>query len=75
VIAVIIECTTCPVGGVRCDDCMVTALLTPSAPDLRLDAAEESAVQRFVRAGLLDPAAAEGLTARREPWRGSRAVG
>ena len=71
----IIECTTCPVGGTRCDDCMVTALLTPSSSDLPLDAAEETAVQRFVRAGLLDPGEAEGLTARREPWRGSRAVG
>lgn len=71
----IIECTTCPVGGVRCDDCMVTALLAPASPDQPLDGPEEAAVGRFVSAGLVQASEADGLRARREPWRRSRAAG
>ena len=99
---VVIDCQTCPVRHVRCDDCMVTALGQTSAqpvvtlgrrpPDgheladreayaandddeLPLDAAERRAVGFFVRAGLVDPQYAAGLTARRDASEGARAVG
>lgn len=89
----VIDCETCPVRHVRCDDCIVTALgRTPSLPvllletgrlssgraddlELPLDAAERRAVDVFVRAGLVDPQHAAGLTARREDTVGVRAVG
>ncbi len=71
----IIECMTCPVRGTRCDDCMVTALLMPEAPDLPLDGAERAAVGRLVAAGLVTPETAGEVRARREPWQRRRAVG
>lgn len=79
----VVECDTCPVRHVRCDDCLVTALRSlPVVPLLRLaenelplDACEERAVARFVAAGLVSPAEAGTVTARREPWAGVAAVG
>lgn len=75
----VIDCDTCPVRHVRCDECVVTALGPPLArrdPDeLPLDEAERRAVDVFVRAGLVDAGYAATLTARpmRDP--GRRAVG
>lgn len=107
----VIDCETCPVRHVRCDDCMVTALgQTSSLPsasmvslgtmvglghrppgpempgeidgyaaagdeELPLDAAERRAVGLFVRAGLVAPQEAAGLTARRESNGRARAAG
>lgn len=92
----VIDCETCPVRHVRCDDCIVTALgQTSSLPlvsigrgprehaghdhgdddELPLDAAERRAVGFFVRAGLVDPQHASGLSARRESTSRVRAVG
>ncbi len=79
----VVECDTCPVRHVRCDDCLVTALQSlPVVPLLRLadgelplDAAERRAVSRFVAAGLVAPEQAAGVTAQRESWSGVAAVG
>jgi hypothetical protein len=79
----VVECDTCPVRHVRCDDCMVTALRSlPVVPLLRLadgemplDPAEERAVARLVAAGLVSPDEAMTVTARHEPWSGVAAVG
>ena len=68
----IIDCTTCPVRGQRCDDCAVTVLLAPgsdglaSPTELLLDAAEKRAVSMFVGAGLVGAGAAAGLRAHRD---------
>ena len=62
----IVTCDTCPVRGLRCDDCVVTALATISVgpPGERpLDAKERRAVGLFVSAGLLDSGYAATLTA------------
>jgi hypothetical protein len=76
VIAMIIDCHSCPVRDVHCDDCMVTALLAPQATELPLDPAEGAAVARFAAAGLVSAQEAASVTARREPWEvHSRAVG
>ena len=64
----IIDCQTCPVRDLHCDDCMVPALLAPETGELGLDAAERAAVTRFVEAGLVSAHEASGLQARREPW-------
>lgn len=72
----IIDCQTCPVRGLQCDDCMVPALLAPLDARLPLDQAERAAVTRFVEAGLVSAAAAASMHARREPWADhARAVG
>ncbi|MDQ2756431.1 MAG: hypothetical protein M3Y71_07685 [Actinomycetota bacterium] len=85
----VIDCQTCPVRNVRCDDCIVTALgPAPARPllelgvravsseeDLPLDAAERRAVGIFVRAGLVSPEHAATVTSRRERHPGVRAVG
>jgi hypothetical protein len=69
----VVDCDTCPVRGVRCDDCVVTALrLVPvhllTDGELPLDRAERRAVGRFVAAGLVTAEEANTLVARREPW-------
>lgn len=73
----IIDCQSCPVRELHCDDCMVTTLLSPPvAADLPLDAAERSAVTAFVASGLVSPTEASTVRARREPWEAhARAVG
>ncbi len=63
----IVDCTTCPVRGQRCDDCVVTVLLAPASGELPLDAAERKVVSTFVNAGLASVEAAAGLFARHEP--------
>jgi hypothetical protein len=76
VIAMIIDCQSCPVRDLHCDDCMVTALLTPTTSELPLDAAERAAVTGFAAAGLVSAREAGSVTARREPWAAhARAVG
>ncbi|GAB3436390.1 hypothetical protein GCM10027517_06440 [Phycicoccus ginsengisoli] len=75
-IAVIIDCQTCPVRDLHCADCMVPALLAPQDARLPLDAAERAAVTRFVEAGLVSVPEASSVQARREPWGAhARAVG
>jgi hypothetical protein len=69
----VVDCDTCPVRGVRCDDCLVTALghlpvVVLSDGELPLDEAERRAVDRFVAADLLSGEVAGMLVARREPW-------
>ncbi|MEP7017186.1 MAG: hypothetical protein ABI899_04100 [Actinomycetota bacterium] len=70
-----VDCETCPVQGLRCEDCVITALFVPGSFELPLDAAESSAVAAFVRAGLVSVEASAGLRARREPWEPISAVG
>ena len=69
----VVDCDTCPVRGVRCDDCVVTVLghvpvqvLTDG--QLPLDRAERRVVSRFVAAGVVTADEANTLVARREPW-------
>ena len=79
----VVDCDTCPVRHVRCDDCLVTAfqslpvvpLLRHAEGELPLEAAERRAVDRFVAAGLVSVDHAADVTARREPWSGVAAVG
>ncbi len=72
----IIDCQSCPVRDLHCDDCMVTAFLTPTSAGLPLDAAERLALSRFASAGLVSAQEAGSATARREPWAAhARAVG
>lgn len=63
----IVDCNTCPVRGHRCDDCVVSVLLAPSAVELPLDGAERRVVSMFVGAGMASADAAAGLFARHEP--------
>jgi hypothetical protein len=80
----IVDCTTCPVRGQRCDDCAVTVLLGPgraqnlASAELQLDAAESTVVSILVGAGLVNAAAAASLRARRDSgqhWGTVRDVG
>lgn len=79
-----VECRTCPVRELRCDECMVPVLLSLTAPTARpdsaLDTEERAAVTRLVRAGLVDPEEAARARARLDVATGagaggSRAVG
>ena len=47
----IVDCMSCPVRGTRCDDCVVSVLL--SSAELPLDPAERQAVSVLVGAGLV----------------------
>jgi hypothetical protein len=74
----IVTCATCPVRGLRCDDCVVTALATIGVgpPGVHpLDPAERRAVGLFVAAGLVDGGYAASLTATVGRGRQDRAVG
>jgi len=81
----VIDCQTCPVRQVRCDDCIVTALgglplmrLTDAGlhdRELPLDSAERRALDVLVHSGLVNPAHAATVSARPEPWSGVQAVG
>jgi hypothetical protein len=76
VIAMIIDCQSCPVRDLHCADCMVTAMLVPQGAELPLDAVERAAVTRFAEAGLVTAHEASSASARREPWAAHiRAVG
>lgn len=52
-----IDCTTCPVRDIACDDCVVTALLGPTHLDLDADSAAALVVlaDRGLVAPLRDP--------------------
>ncbi len=68
----ILECSTCPVRGLRCEGCVVTALAAmPVAGSpglgLALDGAEQRAVRAFVDAGLIERRYAGSLRARGQP--------
>ena len=79
--SLLVECRACPVQGVACGGCMITALLDPQAAgvesteagegltlDLPLDRAERQAVGRLVAAGLVSVETANLARARQEPW-------
>ncbi|MBK8866774.1 MAG: hypothetical protein KBF43_04710 [Dermatophilaceae bacterium] len=84
----IVDCASCPMRGVRCDDCVVTVLselrvgeydfedpdTAPEPRGLALDAAERLAVGSFVAAGLLSAGAARLLRAERLDGAGQVAV-
>jgi hypothetical protein len=72
---VVVDCATCPARGLRCDDCMVTALLSMPPADLPLDAAERLAVTRLVSAGLVTAETAASARARSERSGGRAAAG
>lgn len=63
----IVDCTTCPARGQRCDDCVATVLLELGSAELPLDTAERRAVSMLVGAGLATSESAAGLFARYEP--------
>ena len=77
---VTIDCETCPVQHVGCDDCVVTALhglqdgTLSGGPGLPLDPREREVVTALVAAGLVDPQTATRARARREPWSEYREV-
>lgn len=48
-----IDCTTCPVRNIACDDCVVSLLLLLPAPDHRLDEVETSALELLADSGLV----------------------
>lgn len=79
-----VDCDSCPVRDLRCDDCLVTALrgmpvtLPLGDGELELDLAERRTVARLVALGLVagdHGLGALGAVARCEPWTGVRAVG
>jgi hypothetical protein len=64
--AMIIDCDTCTACGAACADCVVTFLTIPvrstappgragDAPSVRLDAAEQEAVEVLAASGLVPP--------------------
>ncbi len=69
----IVDCTTCPVRGRACGECIVPVLLD-AQPGLPLDDEERRAVDVFVSAGLVSAREAVFARAMPQPWRG-RAVG
>lgn len=79
-----VECRTCPVRELRCDECMVPVLLSltdlTARPETALDPEERAVVTRLVRAGLVEPETAAAARATVEPFAGptrsgGRAVG
>ena len=66
-----VECRTCPVRELRCDECMVPVLLSltdlSARPETALDPEERAVVTRLVRAGLVDPETAATVRATLEP--------
>ncbi|NHA67073.1 hypothetical protein EPD83_003245 [Phycicoccus sp. CMS6Z-2] len=69
-----VECHTCPVRELHCDDCMVPVLLSiaGSRTETSLDPLERAAVTRLVRAGLVDAATASAARARLDPEEAGR---
>lgn len=66
-----IDCDTCPVKGLHCDECVMTAFLAIESGELPLDAVERRAVSVFAGAGLITPEEAQSATARTEPADGA----
>jgi hypothetical protein len=50
---VIIDCDSCEVRGLACDDCVVTALL--GGPPAELDEGERAAIDALAGSGLVPP--------------------
>jgi hypothetical protein len=51
-----IDCDECPVRGHACGDCVVTVLLgVPDRAPVEFDGAEQVAIARLARAGLVPP--------------------
>ena len=48
-----IDCTTCPVRNIACDDCVVTLLLSIPTADHQLDDVETSALELLADSGLV----------------------
>ena len=69
----VVDCDTCPVRGLRCDDCVVTALghlpvtCSPTA-SCRSTGRSGGPSTGSSRPGLVTPDVADTLVARREPW-------
>ena len=70
-----IDCATCPVQGVGCAECVVTALRSPvgletpsGSEDLPIDRRERAVLSRLVASGLVSAEDATRARARREPW-------
>lgn len=57
----IIDCSTCPVRGKACQDCVVTALIGPP-PELELDPEHQRAIEVLADAGLVPKLRAIPLT-------------
>lgn len=62
-----IDCATCPVRGLQCDECMVTAFLAIGSGEMPLDPVERRAVNVLAGAGLISGEEAQGAVARSEP--------
>jgi hypothetical protein len=71
----IVDCDSCPVRQTHCADCVVTALMSPSAAELPLDPRERKALSVLVDAGLVSERQAAAVHAQREPWGRYSAVG
>ena len=71
----IVDCDSCPVRQTHCADCVVTALMSPSAAELPLDPRERKALSVLVDAGLVSERQASSVHAQREPWGRYSAVG
>jgi len=50
-----IDCGTCVVRGLNCDDCMVTALLGPRSTSLTLEDDERQTLEVLASSGLVPP--------------------
>lgn len=48
-----IDCTTCPVRTIACDDCVVTLLLNIPSVDHQLDEVETAALDLLADSGLV----------------------
>jgi hypothetical protein len=76
---VAVECRTCPVREMRCDDCMVPVLLSLADPAGRprtaLDPEERAVITRLVRSGLVDPETASRARATLDPAHGALDTG
>jgi hypothetical protein len=51
----LIDCDTCAVRGVACDDCVMSVILSAVGGAVELDEAEEDAVGQLVNVGLVPP--------------------
>ena len=51
----LIDCDTCVARGQGCSDCVMTVILSNSAPSLELDDAERTAVDALAEVGLIPP--------------------
>lgn len=50
-----VDCATCQVRDVACEDCVISVLLGPMTEEVRLDDQEQTALAVMARSGLLPP--------------------